>query len=143
MKGYGTVRRKLPFASVLVRFLLAAFLVFATFNPSYYSISTWLISGTSVLSIRAFVGFALLLTWIIVLRISLAGLGWLGLAYVGVTFLIGALFEIQFEFIHLVPEYALILASELTFASILTFGLVFSYWIRQVSGQSPIVKMPP
>ncbi len=143
MKNHATIRRKLPLASVAARFLFTAFLVFATFNPSHYSIVTWIIGGSSSLSVKAFVAFALALLWLIVFRISLAGLGWLGLAYVGLAGLVLALLHAQFGVLHQVSGYALVLAVELAIAVVLTFGLVFSYWVRQASGQSAVVKNPP
>lgn len=143
MKSHGNVRRKLPLASVLARFLFVAFLVFATFNPSYYSILTWIVSSPSLLSIKALIAFALALCWLIVLRLSLAGLGWFGLAYVVGAFVILALLELQFEWLRLFSDYTLLLLVQLAVAIVLTFGLVFSYWVRQASGQSPVVKRPP
>jgi hypothetical protein len=117
--------------------------VFLTFNPSYYSISTWLLSKSSMLSVKALAGFALALLWLIVLRLSLAGLGWLGLGYIGLSLLILALIEAQFSFLRFLSAYTLWLLVELGFALSLALGLVFSYWVRQASGQSAVVKRPP
>jgi hypothetical protein len=143
VKSHAYVRRKLPLASVLARFLLVAFWVFATFNPSLYSLSTWLLSDYSLSSVKIFVAFSLALCWLIVLRIALAGLGGLGLAYVGLAFLSFALLEAQFGLLRFFSTYALVLIGELVIALILTFGLVLSYWIRQAAGQSAVVKRPP
>jgi len=143
MKNYGLVRRNLPLASVAARFLLVAFLVFATVNPSHYSILTWIVSGSAILTAKAVIAFGLALAWLILLRISLAGLGWLGLAYVGLAFLVLALLEAQFKLLHLFSSFTLVIMAELALAIVLTFGLVFSYWVRQASGQSAIVKTPP
>jgi hypothetical protein len=142
MKNHASVRRKLPLASVAARFLLVAFFVFATLNPSYYSILTWLISDFSLVSAKAFIAFGLALSWLILLRMSIEGLGWLGLAYVGFAFLVMVLLEMQFGWLHLFSTYTLLVMAELAFAIILTFGLVFSYWVRQASGQSAVVKIP-
>lgn len=143
MKSHANVRRKLPWPGVLARCLLTTSLVFLTFNPSYYSISTWLLSKSSMLSVKAFAAFALALLWLIVLRISLAGLGRLGLAYIALSLLILALIEAQFSFLSFFSAYALLLLVELGLALTLALGLVFSYWVRQASGQSPVVKRPP
>ena len=140
MKSHAYVRRTLPLAGVAGRFLLVAFFVFATFNPSYYSISTWILSGFSLLSSKAFIAFGLALCWLILLQTSLNGLGWLGLAYVALASLVLALFEVQFGCLRLFSNFALVLMAELALAIILTFGLVFSYWVRQASGQSAVVK---
>ncbi len=142
MKNHASVRKKLPLASVAARFLLVAFFVFATLNPSYYSLSTWMLSGFSLLSAKAFIAFGLALSWLILLRMSVEGLGRLGLAYVGFAFLALLLFEVQFGLLRLLSTYTLLLLAELALAIILTLGLVFSYWVRQASGQSAVVKIP-
>ncbi len=143
MKNHASVRRKLPLASILARFLLVAFLVFATFNPSYYSILTWLLSDFSHPSVKALIAFGLALTWLIVLRISFAGLGRLGWTYVGLAILVLTLLEAQFALLRPFSTYLLVVMSELALAVVLTFGLVLSYWVRQASGQSAVVKTPP
>ncbi|HKJ62234.1 MAG TPA: DUF6524 family protein [Hyphomicrobiales bacterium] len=141
--SYAVVRKKLPVTGSIIRFLAMSFLVLATFNPSYYSIATWIISDTSLLSIKAFTGFALALIWLIVLRMSLAGMGWLGLAYIGMAIAIGALLEWQFGILRHFSVYTQILLAELAFAFAIAFGLVFSFWVRQFAGQSSVVKNPP
>jgi|EndMetStandDraft_4_1072995.scaffolds.fasta_scaffold167869_2 hypothetical protein len=143
MKSHAYVRRKLPLAGVLARFLLVSLLIFATFNPSYYSILTWIAGSSSPISIKAFVMFTLALSWMIILRFSLAGLGRLGLLYVAATGLALFLLEMRFGFLPSVSAYTLTILIELALAVIVTFGLVFSYWVRQASGQSAVVKRPP
>jgi Family of unknown function (DUF6524) len=143
VKSHAYVKRKLPFAGVVARFVFVTFWVFATFNPSYYSISTWLLSGFSLLSVRGFVAFSLMMSWVLLLRISLAGLRPIGRAYVGLAVVILALLEAQFGFLRLFSPYMLVLLGELAFAVVLTFGLVFSYLVRQASGQSAVIKRPP
>jgi hypothetical protein len=143
MKSHASVRRNLPLASVAARFLLMAFLVFATFNPSYYSISTWIFSEPSLLSIKLVAGFGLILTWLIVLRIVIGGLGSIGLVYLGLALAVLAVLGAQFGLPRGLSTQALLVMAELGLAIALTFGLVFSYWVRQASGQSAVVKNPP
>jgi hypothetical protein len=143
MKSHASVRRNLPLASVAARFLLMAFLVFATFNPSYYSLSTWILSGSSPPSVKACVAFGLILTWLIVLRMVLSGLLLLGRIYVGMALLVLALLAAQYGVPRTFSMRLLVLLAELGLSAFLTFGLVFSYWVRQASGQSAVVKNPP
>jgi hypothetical protein len=84
-----------------------------------------------------------MLTWLIVLRIVVGGLGWLGLVYLGLALAVLALFAVQFGLPRGVSAQALVLMAELGLSIALTFGLVFSYWVRQASGQSAVVKNPP
>ena len=53
MKSYASVRRNLPLASLATRFMLMAFLVFGTYNPSGYALSVWIVSGSAPLSGRS------------------------------------------------------------------------------------------
>lgn len=143
MKSHASVRRNLPLASVAARFLLMAFLVLATFNPSYYAVSTWILGGSGLTSVKLMVGFGLMLTWLIVLRIVLGGLGGLGIVYLLTATIVLALLAAQFGLPRGLSTFTLMLVAELGLAAALTFGLVFSYWVRQASGQSAVVKNPP
>lgn len=141
--SYAVVRRKLPLWGLLGRFLLPCFLVFATYNPSYYSLTSWIISGVSSPSVRLFLGFSLVVTWIVILRISFAGLDRLAWYFVISFIIILALLEIEFHIFRSLQSFTLILLLELLAAAVLAFGLVQSYWVRAIAGQSPVVKTPP
>ncbi len=140
MKSYANVRKALPLAGILARFLLVTFLTLATFNPSYYSVSTWIVSDGSLISLKAVTGFGLAAVWIVLLRMSLEGLGWLGLGFTGMAALIGAILAAQFGLLDGVAGYTLVLLLQIAFAATITFGLVFSYWVRQATGQSAVYK---
>ena len=141
--SYAVVRRKLPWWGLVSRFLVPCFLVFATYNPSYYSLTTWIISDVSNPSVRLFLGFSLFVCWIIVLRISFAGLDRLAWFFVMSFIIILALLELEFQLLGSLQSFTLILLLELLAAAVLAFGLVQSYWVRAVAGQSPVVKTPP
>ncbi len=141
--SHAVVRRKLPWWGVAGRFLLACFLVFATYNPSYYSLATLIVSDVSNPSARLFLGFCLLLAWIIILRVSLAGLDRLAWYAVLSFIVILGLLEIEFQLFRTLNSFTAILLLELLVAGILAFGLIQSYWVRSIAGQSPVVKHPP
>lgn len=143
MSSYAQVRRTLSWTSVLARFLLVSYLVFATYNPSNYSLLTWILSGVSNWSVRLFLLFSLGLAWLIILRLSFQGLGRLGAFFIACALFLLFLTEARFGFLADLPRFQLLIVVELLVAVFITFGLVLSYWVRQASGQSPIVKHPP
>src|SRR5262245_54287547 len=130
MKSYASVRRNLPLASLAARFLLIGFLVFATYNPSGYAISIWIVSGSAPLSARVFVAFGLMLTWLILVRIVVGGLQQLGVVYVCLAFIVVMLLTAQYGVPRGFSMRLLILIAELGLTVVLTFGLVFSFWVR-------------
>ena len=141
--SYAVVRRKLPWWGLVSRFLVPCFLVFATYNPSYYSLTTWIMSDVSNPSVRLFLGFSLLVCWIIILRVSLAGLDRLAWYFVMSFVIIVVFLELEFRVLANLQSFTLILLLELLAATVLAFGLVQSYWVRAIAGQSPVVKTPP
>jgi hypothetical protein len=141
--SYAVVRKTLPFWGVVGRFLLPCFLVFATYNPSYYSLTTLIISDVSNPAVRAFLAFSLGLGWLIILRISFAGLGRIGWFFILSFVTILILMEIELQIFRSLSSFSQILLLELLAAGILSFGLVQSYWVRGISGQSAIIKNPP
>jgi len=143
VNSYAQVRLRLPWRGVLWRFVVVCYLVFATYNPSHYSLTLWAVSGASQIGLRTFVLFCLALAWLIVLRLSLQGLGRLGAFYVASAFFVLYLIGNRLDLDLSVSPFLLIVMAELLFAAVITFGLVFSYWVRQACRQSPIVKHPP
>lgn len=71
--------KELGGAGFLVRVLLAAALVFGTYNPTAYSFTSWVFSeGHEFGPETAIVGIILLIAWIVLLRATFLSFGWLG-----------------------------------------------------------------
>ena len=121
---------------ILIRFLVAAVLVFATFNPDGYSYYHWLRGDfEQALPLKAFAGVVLLIGWTVFIRATLRSLGAFGLLLAAAFF--GAL-------IWLIVYYGLIPADSvraLTYiglvvlCGILATGVSWSHIRRRISGQ--------
>ncbi len=141
--SYAQVRKKLPFSSVVLRTLLVMFLVFATVNPSKYTLTTWVIASDAPLSVRLLVAFTIFAVWIAVLRIAWQGLRAFGFILVLLVLVILGLLEVQFGIIDQLSGVGLNLAILFTVVGLISLGIVGSYFVRGISGQSPVVKTPP
>ncbi len=63
----------------LIRWAVALVLVFATFNPTQYSFYRWVVGGQEDMPIKALVGVALLIGYIIFIRATWRSIGPIGL----------------------------------------------------------------
>lgn len=143
MNSHGQVRKVLPWLGVLWRYLLVCLLVFATYNPSYYTLTAWILTSGDPISARVLAAFVLGVAWFIVLRFSLQGLGNFGGFLVALALLIIALLEQKYRVLAALDGFMLTVALLMIFSAVVTTGLTLSYWIRQATGQSPVVKHPP
>lgn len=149
MMGHGGVRQKLPLPGLVARVLLSLTLVFATYNPLGFSIITYLWTSDAPASVLVFVGFALALTWFIFARISLMGLGVGGLliafGFVLVVIILPLAMGSTDDTFGDAPDTITIvtIGIQILLSLLLSFGLVFSYWVRELTGQSAIIKDPP
>ena len=141
--SYAQVRKKLPLTSFVLRILLVAALVFATVNPSKYTLTTWLLASSAPLSVRIFIAFALFAVWIAILRIAWQGLRAFGFSFLLITGIPLALLEVQFDFIRGLSAFSLSLLALCAVTAVISLGLVGSYLVRWLTGQSPVVKNPP
>lgn len=141
--SYAQVRRKLPLMSFVLRVLLVAALVFATVNPSGYTLTTWLLASSAPLSVRVFLAFALIAVWMAILRIAWQGLRAFGFSLVVIISVFFALLEVQFEIIRGLRGVSLSLLALFAVTAVTSLGLVGSYLVRWLTGQSPVVKNPP
>src|SRR5216683_574548 len=66
--------------SVLLRWLLALFGVYATYNPSGYSYYHWIMREGGLVSLRVLVGIALVIFYVVYIRATFRSLGPIGMA---------------------------------------------------------------
>ena len=143
MNSHAQVRKALPWAGVLWRFVFVCLLVFATYNPSWYTLTAWILTSGDAVSARVLVAFVLAVLWLIVLRFSMQGLGNFGGFLVLLALVIIALLEQKYRVLTSLDAFMLTNALLVIFSAVVTTGLALSYWIRQSTGQSPVVKHPP
>jgi hypothetical protein len=72
--------------AILARFVFALAVVFGTYNPEGLSYYHWLRQGGGSLPLRAFVGVALLIAWVLLLKTARSSLGTLGLVLAAALF---------------------------------------------------------
>lgn len=141
--SYGKARLYLPWRGVLWRFVLVSFVVLATWNPSHYTLTAWLLTSPVAPSLRLLVAFALALVWLVLLRFAYHGIGRFGLYLLLSAATIVALVSSQYRLLDGLGGFVLALLALGAVAVALTFGLVKAFWLRAITGQSPVVKTPP
>jgi hypothetical protein len=121
--------------SVLLRWLVALFGVFATYNPSGYSYYHWLRHDGGSVSLRVLVGVALVIFYVVYLRATLRSLGPIGIGLAYALFGSVAWLLAQWQVLDLsVPDEQSI-ASLAISASVLGIGMSWSAIRYRISGQ--------
>lgn len=119
-----------------VRFLAAAVLLFATYNPERHSYFHWMAEdGWEITPLKAFAGVCLLAGWVFLLRSTLRSLGALGTLLAAAFF--GTLIWLIVSWLHLEPQTSkgLTYLILLGLAAVLSTGSVFSIVRRRLTGQ--------
>ena len=120
----------------LLRFLAAAMLLLATYNPDGRSYVHWLAAdGWNFTPLKAFVGVCLLGAWVFLLGSTLRSLGLVGALLAAAFF--GTLIWLIVSWLHLEPQTAkgLTYLILLGLAAVLSTGSVFSIVRRKLTGQ--------
>ncbi len=119
-----------------LRLLFALLLVFLTYNPEGYSYNHWaLLSLPDISPIKAFIGVALLIAWVIYLRATLHSLGALGLVLATAFF--GTLIWVLVSS-GLVPAdsaRSVAYIVETVLCLVLAIGISWSHVRRRMTGQ--------
>jgi hypothetical protein len=128
---------------ILLRFLMALVLVFATWNPSGYSYAHWLLQSLpKITSDLAFAGVVLLIGWVMFLHATLSSLGFLGIVLAAAFF--GTLTWLFFDQGWITPgNEAVTYVALVVLAAILSLGMGWSHVWRRLSGQIAIDEDPP
>ncbi|MEE8271122.1 MAG: DUF6524 family protein [Alphaproteobacteria bacterium] len=122
----------------LIRWAVALVLVFATFNPTQYSFYRWVVGGQEDMPIKALVGVALLIGYIIFIRATWRSIGPIGLLLAVAFF--GTLVWVLIDFGLIDPQRG----SQMTYivlvvmATVLAIGVSWSHVRRRVTGQADI-----
>jgi hypothetical protein len=136
------VGSSLPMGFVLVRFLLSLAFVFATYNPSGYSLFHWITDvGAGVLSLKAVVGLALVMVYYAIFRVVFAAFRRSGLIVAGLAavLFVSELASIVvprrsqpfWHFNILLSQYIILCAV----AIVVALGVSWSHLIEQLTGQ--------
>lgn len=121
---------------ILVRFVAAAVLVFATYNPEGYSYYHWVVGQWPAYdALKIFVGVVLLIGWTIYVRATLSSLGLFGLLLASAFF--GALLWVVIDFGWVAADNARVISYLvlLLFCGVLATGISWSHIRRRITGQ--------
>lgn len=120
----------------LYRFVAAIVIVFVTFNPEGYSYYHWALEDiASITILKAFVGVALLIGWVILLRATLGSLGIIGLILAISFFGLGTWLLVDFFELDLNNLKVISYVIEVVLSFVLSIGVSWSHVRRRVSGQ--------
>ena len=123
-------------AGVLVRFLAAAVLVFASYNPEGYSFFHWVRDNyVDDLPLKIFAGIILLIGWTIFIRATLRSLGPFGL-FLAIGFFGSLLWlVVYYGLIPATSARAITYIGLVLLCGVLTTGLSWSHIRRRITGQ--------
>jgi len=126
-----------PFTPIglLLRWLVALFGVFATYNPSGYSYYHWLRQPTGEVSLRVLAGVALVIFYVVYLRATLRSLGPIGISLATALFGSIAWLLAQWRMVDLDVEAQRWVVSLAISASVLAVGMSWSAIRFRISGQ--------
>lgn len=134
------------FVGWMVRWMLAMFFVFATYNPTGYSFWHWIDrTGLHNASIKVLAGLTLLLLFIIYLRATIRSIGPIGIGLV--TALLGSIAWLLSDLavIDIGKRAVVDMVLLVMLATLLSVGLSWSHIRNRLSGQidSDDVTTPP
>ncbi len=121
--------------SVLLRWLVALFGVFATYNPSGYSYYHWIQQPSGEVSLRVLAGVALVIFYVVYLRATLRSLGTIGISLTSALFGAIAWLLAEWRLVNLDIEAQRWVVSLAISASVLAVGMSWSGIRFRISGQ--------
>ena len=134
--------KKFSWQGILIRFVIALILVFATYNPHGYSYFGWLEEyfnpakeANTPLALIVFAGIVLLIIWTMYIRATLRSLGMFGLMLAFAFF--GALLwlAITYDVVSVNNSTLIIDLVLVIFSGVLATGMSWSHIRRRASGQ--------
>ncbi|MGJ8668358.1 MAG: DUF6524 family protein [Oceanococcus sp.] len=119
-----------------LRFLFAAVLVLATYNPEHWSYIHWaLLDISSFTPFKALLGMVLLVGWVVYLRATLRSLGPIGLGLAVAVFACFAWLLIDMNWINAQSVRAVSYLVMFIVASVMAIGISWSHVRRRITGQ--------
>ncbi|MBU1565784.1 MAG: hypothetical protein KJ630_09165 [Proteobacteria bacterium] len=128
--------RSFDFSGFMIRWVMALFLVFVTYNPSGYSWYHWLVGAENKVDpLIALTGVLLLIGWVIYVRATARSLGVLGTLLSLVLFgtLVWAL--VYYRIISLENTILLTYILQAILSAVMAIGLSWSHVRRRLTGQ--------
>ncbi|TCK19131.1 hypothetical protein DFR30_2426 [Thiogranum longum] len=124
------------FTDFLIRFLVALVLVFATYNPSRYSLYHWFIQTPDKLDpLLAFAAVVVLIGWVVYLRATVRSLGVIGTLLAFAFFATLTWLMIDYNILSVENIKVLTYVVLVMLAAIIATGMSWSHIRRRMSGQ--------
>lgn|SRR5690554_1425382 len=130
----------------VVRWMLAMFIVLATYNPTGYSFWHWVAqSGLQNASVKVLAALILLLLHLIYLRATIRSIGPIGIGLITATLGAFAWWLSDLELIDMGNRVVVDLVLLVMFATLMSIGISWSHLRNRLSGQidSDDVTTPP
>ena len=130
----------------VVRWMLAMFIVLATYNPTGYSFWHWVVqSGLQNSSVKVLAALILLLLHLIYLRATIRSIGPIGIGLITATLGAFAWWLSDLELIDMGNRVVVDLVLLVMFATLMSIGISWSHLRNRLSGQidSDDVTTPP
>jgi hypothetical protein len=132
----GVAVKSFSFINFLIRFVLAAVLVFATYNPSGYSWYHWFMQAADKFDpLLAFAAVVLLIGWVIYLRATVRSLGEIGTLLAIAFFGVLTWLMIDYNVLSVEDTEVLSYVILVMLAAIIATGMSWSHIRRRMSGQ--------
>lgn len=127
------------FMSFFIRWIFAAILVFATFNPTDWSLVGWVWTdqglNTDDLPLKALLAIVLLIGFIIYLRATMRSIGPIGIGLLVVLFVVLGWVAVTYAGDEWLTGEILIWLGLIAVSLIMAVGLSWSHIRRRLSGQ--------
>jgi hypothetical protein len=142
VEGRMKTSTEMSWSGIGLRFLIALFIVFLTYNPEGYSYLDWVFTKDSgSIPLKIFAGIVLLIGWAIYIRATRRSLGMVGVL-IAIAFF-AALLWLLIDF-HIVPANSVRAVTYIILfiiACLLATGLCWSHIRRRLSGQVDVDDM--
>lgn len=131
------------FRLFFLRWLLAAFLVFGTYNPSGTSYYHWVAYAPELSPTQITAGILLLALTVAILRMAFMSTGYFGTAALALTVLMGIVFGAGLGLFEVEEVFFTTYTIELIVSIVVGIGLSWSFIQKRLSGERDVLRTPP
>jgi hypothetical protein len=131
------------FRLLFLRWLLAAFLVFGTYNPSGTSYYHWVAGVPELSPTQITTGILLLALVVAVLRMAFMSTGYFGTAALALTVLMGILFAAGLGLFEFEDVSFTTYTIEAILSIVVGVGVSWSFIQKRLSGERDVLRTPP
>jgi hypothetical protein len=127
----------------VLRWLLAAFLVFGTYNPSGTSYYHWVTGSPELSPTQITAGILLLALIVAILRMAFMSIGYFGTTALALTVLMGILFAAGLGLFEFEDVSFTTYTIEAILSIVVGTGVSWSFIQKRLSGERDVLRTPP